>query len=231
MASSHSSHHGMFNSDQALPSCTSTRLDGLSLCAPRYVAAGWGGACAEVWLPCTCADWSARGWMPWLQTVTHVFCLPTTLSAREKAKRRCPKRYRYSGTACPQFRRVSDSGRWLGGPGLGCRASSLAPPWGWGLHWPALNPSPGFLPAPPRQEGSCVRGDACPYAHGIFECWLHPTRYRTQVPWGRAWGVDAAANMNPGPALHAPAPAGRAPRCRRTAGILEHARTPSFDTP
>ncbi|KAL6769576.1 CGL112 [Auxenochlorella protothecoides x Auxenochlorella symbiontica] len=53
----------------------------------------------------------------------------------EKAKRRCPKRYRYSGTACPQFRR----------------------------------------------EGSCVRGDACPYAHGIFECWLHPTRYRTQM--------------------------------------------------
>lgn len=27
-------------------------------------------------------------------------------SAREKAKRRCPRRYRYSGTACPQFRRV-----------------------------------------------------------------------------------------------------------------------------
>ncbi|KAK2078012.1 hypothetical protein QBZ16_003880 [Prototheca wickerhamii] len=31
------------------------------------------------------------------------------------------------------------------------------------------------------KEGSCIRGDACPYAHGIFECWLHPTRYRTQL--------------------------------------------------
>lgn len=27
----------------------------------------------------------------------------------------------------------------------------------------------------------CIRGDACPYAHGIFESWLHPTRYRTQL--------------------------------------------------
>jgi len=24
------------------------------------------------------------------------------------------------------------------------------------------------------------RGDACPHAHGVFETWLHPSRYRTQ---------------------------------------------------
>ncbi|KAJ0977447.1 hypothetical protein J5N97_012921 [Dioscorea zingiberensis] len=24
------------------------------------------------------------------------------------------------------------------------------------------------------------RGDACEFAHGVFECWLHPARYRTQ---------------------------------------------------
>lgn len=30
----------------------------------------------------------------------------------EKAKRRCPKRYRYSGTACPEFRRVG-AAAWL----------------------------------------------------------------------------------------------------------------------
>eukprot|EP00798_Chlamydomonas_sp_ICE-L_P030735 gene30735-35770_t len=52
----------------------------------------------------------------------------------EKAKRRDITRYRYSGTACPEFRR----------------------------------------------NGSCRRVDACPYAHGVFECWLHPSRYRTQ---------------------------------------------------
>ena len=26
-----------------------------------------------------------------------------------------------------------------------------------------------------------MRGDACPYAHNVFEYWLHPTRYRTQL--------------------------------------------------
>lgn len=53
----------------------------------------------------------------------------------EKAKRRDPRRFRYSGTACPEFRR----------------------------------------------NGCCRRGDACPFAHGVFECWLHPSRYRTQM--------------------------------------------------
>ncbi|KAG8084857.1 hypothetical protein GUJ93_ZPchr0010g8535 [Zizania palustris] len=51
----------------------------------------------------------------------------------EKARRRDPRRYCYSGTACPDFR-----------------------------------------------KGGCKRGDACEYAHGVFECWLHPARYRTQ---------------------------------------------------
>ncbi|CAM6042961.1 unnamed protein product, partial [Sphagnum compactum] len=51
----------------------------------------------------------------------------------EKARRRDPRRFHYSGTACPDFR-----------------------------------------------KGSCRRGDACEYAHGVFECWLHPARYRTQ---------------------------------------------------
>ncbi|KAL5201987.1 hypothetical protein ABZP36_012939 [Zizania latifolia] len=51
----------------------------------------------------------------------------------EKARRRDPRRYFYSGTACPEFR-----------------------------------------------KGGCKRGDACEFAHGVFECWLHPARYRTQ---------------------------------------------------
>ncbi|KAG9439208.1 hypothetical protein H6P81_019373 [Aristolochia fimbriata] len=51
----------------------------------------------------------------------------------EKARRRDPRRFHYSGNACPEFRR-----------------------------------------------GGCPRGDACEYAHGVFECWLHPARYRTQ---------------------------------------------------
>ena len=30
-------------------------------------------------------------------------------------------------------------------------------------------------------QGTCKRGDVCPYAHGVFESWLHPAKYRTQL--------------------------------------------------
>lgn len=36
-------------------------------------------------------------------------------------------------------------------------------------------------PCPDFRKGSCRRGDACEFAHGVFECWLHPARYRTQA--------------------------------------------------
>ncbi|KAI5652495.1 hypothetical protein M9H77_29682 [Catharanthus roseus] len=52
----------------------------------------------------------------------------------EKARRRDPRRYHYSGTVCAEFRR-----------------------------------------------GNCSRGDNCEFAHGVFECWLHPSRYRTEA--------------------------------------------------
>ncbi|GLT85500.1 hypothetical protein SLE2022_036890 [Rubroshorea leprosula] len=51
----------------------------------------------------------------------------------EKARRRDPRKYHYSGNACPDFR-----------------------------------------------KGNCRKGDSCEFAHGVFECWLHPARYRTQ---------------------------------------------------
>ncbi|XP_061994482.1 zinc finger CCCH domain-containing protein 20-like [Rosa rugosa] len=51
----------------------------------------------------------------------------------EKARRRDPRKYHYSGSACPDFR-----------------------------------------------KGHCKKGDSCEFAHGVFECWLHPARYRTQ---------------------------------------------------
>ncbi|XP_068338934.1 zinc finger CCCH domain-containing protein 20-like [Pyrus communis] len=51
----------------------------------------------------------------------------------EKARRRDPRKYHYSGTGCPDFR-----------------------------------------------KGHCKKGDACEFAHGVFEYWLHPSRYRTQ---------------------------------------------------
>ncbi|XP_022756355.1 zinc finger CCCH domain-containing protein 23-like [Durio zibethinus] len=33
---------------------------------------------------------------------------------------------------------------------------------------------------PDFRKGNCKKGDSCEFAHGVFECWLHPARYRTQ---------------------------------------------------
>lgn len=37
------------------------------------------------------------------------------------------------------------------------------------------------VPCPEFRKGSCLQGDICEYAHGIFECWLHPAQYRTRL--------------------------------------------------
>ncbi|KAI4385026.1 hypothetical protein MLD38_003098 [Melastoma candidum] len=52
----------------------------------------------------------------------------------EKARRRDPRKYHYSGAVCSEHRR-----------------------------------------------GTCSRGDNCEFSHGVFECWLHPSRYRTEA--------------------------------------------------
>ncbi|KAJ7963963.1 Zinc finger CCCH domain-containing protein [Quillaja saponaria] len=31
------------------------------------------------------------------------------------------------------------------------------------------------------RKGTCSKGDACDYAHGVFESWLHPSQYRTRL--------------------------------------------------
>ncbi|KAK9787486.1 hypothetical protein WJX73_002040 [Symbiochloris irregularis] len=53
----------------------------------------------------------------------------------EKARRRDPRVFNYTGIACPEM----------------------------------------------KKDNNCPRGDSCPYAHNVFEYWLHPTRYRTQL--------------------------------------------------
>ncbi|XP_059665276.1 zinc finger CCCH domain-containing protein 56-like [Cornus florida] len=37
------------------------------------------------------------------------------------------------------------------------------------------------VPCPDFRKGQCKRGDLCEYAHGVFECWLHPAQYRTRL--------------------------------------------------
>ncbi|KAI5670484.1 hypothetical protein M9H77_10848 [Catharanthus roseus] len=37
------------------------------------------------------------------------------------------------------------------------------------------------VPCPDFKKGTCAKGDACEYAHGVFESWLHPAQYRTRL--------------------------------------------------
>lgn len=37
------------------------------------------------------------------------------------------------------------------------------------------------VPCPDFRKGACRRSDTCEYAHGVFECWLHPAQYRTRL--------------------------------------------------
>ncbi|KDP44755.1 hypothetical protein JCGZ_01255 [Jatropha curcas] len=37
------------------------------------------------------------------------------------------------------------------------------------------------VPCPEFRKGTCQKGDACEYAHGVFESWLHPAQYRTRL--------------------------------------------------
>ncbi|KAK9058128.1 hypothetical protein SSX86_022968 [Deinandra increscens subsp. villosa] len=37
------------------------------------------------------------------------------------------------------------------------------------------------VPCPDFRKAACRRGDMCEYAHGVFECWLHPAQYRTRL--------------------------------------------------
>jgi hypothetical protein len=52
-------------------------------------------------------------------------------------------------------------------------------------------------------QGSCKDGDACQYAHGVFEVWLHPSRFRTELckdgpNCSRKVGVAAVGDRLPG---------------------------------
>ncbi|XVE56446.1 hypothetical protein DITRI_Ditri04bG0010000 [Diplodiscus trichospermus] len=37
------------------------------------------------------------------------------------------------------------------------------------------------IACPAFRNGRCHKGDACEFAHGVFEYWLHPARYRTRA--------------------------------------------------
>ncbi|KAF5731040.1 zinc finger CCCH domain-containing protein 54 [Tripterygium wilfordii] len=37
------------------------------------------------------------------------------------------------------------------------------------------------IPCPAFRDGTCHKGERCEFAHGVFEYWLHPARYRTRA--------------------------------------------------
>ena len=73
--------------------------------------------------------------------------------------RKCPKSRPHDWTMCP-----------FAHPGEKARRRD-----------PKIHNYCGTACADYRKFGSCSRGDSCLYAHGVFECWLHPARYRTQL--------------------------------------------------
>ncbi|KAG2309467.1 hypothetical protein Bca52824_029215 [Brassica carinata] len=48
---------------------------------------------------------------------------------------------------------------------------------------PFVHPGENARRRDPRKfhYSSCRRGDMCEFAHGVFECWLHPAQYRTRL--------------------------------------------------
>lgn len=42
----------------------------------------------------------------------------------------------------------------------------------------------GYTPVPCpylKRDGTCPKGDDCCFAHNLWETWMHPDRYRTQM--------------------------------------------------
>lgn len=71
---------------------------------------------------------------------------------------RCSKRYVHDWRACPFAHPTENARR------RDPRAAKYLP-----------------IPCPDYKRGICLRGDACSYSHGVYECWLHPAKYRTQL--------------------------------------------------
>ncbi|XP_075510975.1 zinc finger CCCH domain-containing protein 30-like [Primulina tabacum] len=72
--------------------------------------------------------------------------------------RPCSRAYSHDWTECPFVH-----------PGENARRRDP-----WKFHY-------SCVPCPDFRKGSCRRGDMCEYAHGVFECWLHPAQYRTRL--------------------------------------------------
>ncbi|KAI8467847.1 MAG: hypothetical protein J3K34DRAFT_523397 [Monoraphidium minutum] len=78
----------------------------------------------------------------------------------------CSKRYRHDWSVCP-FAHAGE---------MAARRDPKATLPYFCYHSKQASPPPGGSCRLP-----CPRGEACPYAHNLFEYWLHPSRYRTEL--------------------------------------------------
>jgi hypothetical protein len=96
--------------------------------------------------------------VPCAKTFSHKWTLCPCAHIGETARRRCPRTVNYKAVLCPLVKAVSRS-PWSG---TGFATSCT---------WPHRFPCPADL-----QKKTCPLGDACGYAHNVFEHWLHPSR-------------------------------------------------------
>lgn len=110
----------------------------------------------------------------------------------EKAKRRDPRVFTYTGVACPDMKKVrrrpsseraEKTVRHSTSAPDPRRAASLVCIDIWQLiaySVAAIGASMlgGLIKLLTfvRMPSQCQRGDACPYAHNVFEYWMHPSR-------------------------------------------------------
>ncbi|XP_075524557.1 zinc finger CCCH domain-containing protein 54 [Primulina tabacum] len=78
---------------------------------------------------------------------------------------RCPSRCRHNWMSCP-FVHFGEKAR---------------------RRDPRLYYYVGILCPDYKDGGMCLRGDSCVFAHGAFEHWLHPDKYRTRMCNARAF--------------------------------------------
>jgi len=148
--------------------------------------------------------------LPCAKRTSHDWTTCPFVHPGEKARRRDPRVYSYLAVPCPDVKQVRWCGACVclqrtGSRTAAMRADRAAAPFHCALtplHSPArlrLHPSLHHL-CTQTQNQACPRGDSCQYCHSVFEYWLHPSRYRTQLCQVRAsdcsWGENSFSSDN-----------------------------------
>ncbi|KAL6896917.1 hypothetical protein ACP4OV_007489 [Aristida adscensionis] len=137
---------------------------------PAASGGGGGGGVHPLSDPARWGSWAHQGHRLWAymsegfwvyvykvhrcpQPCSHDWTVCPYAHKGERARRRDPRRFDYLAVPCPDYRAAQQQQQ---------------------LRLAATGCGGGLPPA-------CVRGLRCRYAHGVFELWLHPSRFRTRM--------------------------------------------------